>query len=92
MFNIIKVSIDTHPIFYFGVLVNVPVGKNIRYLATDSDGSLYGFSEKPIPAEDVIWVNEEMVDCPYEIAHLEFEGDWKDSLYKIDALDSLALS
>ena len=99
VFNITKVSIDTHPIFYFRVLVNVPVGKNIKYLATDSDGLLYGFVEEPVLAEDAIWVSGDAIwvvgaldDHSYEITHLEFEGDWKDSLYKIDPLDLLALS
>jgi hypothetical protein len=69
------------PVLYYGTLFTVP--KNINYMATDKDGTVFGYSTKPIlEADGNIWVNTDYTDG-VEISVVEFEGDWCQSLQQV---------
>lgn len=71
----------TKPVLYYGTLFTVP--KNINYMATDKDGTVFGYSTKPIlEAGGNMWVNTDYFDG-VEIGVVEFEGDWRQSLQQI---------
>ncbi len=71
----------TKPVLYYGTLFTVP--KNINYMATDKDGTVFGYSTKPIlEGGGNMWVNTDFIDG-VKIGVVEFEGDWRQSLQQI---------
>jgi hypothetical protein len=71
----------TKPVLYYGILFTVP--KNINYMATDKDGTVFGYSTKPIlEGGGNMWVNTDFIDG-VEIGVVEFEGDWRQSLQQV---------
>lgn len=93
------------PIDYFGIQVLVPIGLGITYIATDSDGEVFGFIGEPVPVfdESGIWIidpnsdvdnswdNPDILNGSVYITKIKIEGDWKESLLKIDYIDLQAL-
>ena len=63
---------------YFGLPLSVP--DEIQWLATDGDGTLYGYFNEPYCADQGFWDNYD--DEKVKIAKIQIIGDWKQS--KID--------
>lgn len=71
----------TKPVLYYGTLFTVP--DRITYMATDKDGTVFGYSTKPIlEAGGNMWVNTDYTD-DLEIGVVEFKGDWRQSLQQV---------
>jgi hypothetical protein len=69
------------PVLYYGTLFTVP--KNINYMATDKDCTVFGYYSKPKLGADVnMWVNTDN-GAAVEISVVEFEGDWRQSLQQV---------
>jgi len=64
---------------YFGITLSVPSWSN--YLATDSDGEVWAFCNKP-KAEGKDWVLSRGIEAEH-VANVDLEGeDWKNTLVK----------
>lgn len=78
MFKITKKTGDAVvPFVYFGLEILIP--RNTAYLATDEDGGLWAYTEKPEP-NNTFWSAQL---AAIAIVELEFEGDWRDSLVEV---------
>jgi hypothetical protein len=66
---------------YYGLDLYIP--NRINYMATDKEGTVFGYSTKPI-FESVgnEWVNTDYSDA-VELCVVEFEGDWRQSLQQV---------
>ena len=63
---------------YFGLPLSIP--DEIQWLATDEDGTLYGYFNEPYCTDQGFWDNYD--DEKVKIAKIQIIGDWKQS--KID--------
>jgi hypothetical protein len=71
----------TKPVLYYGTLFTVT--DSVNYMATDKDGTVFGYSTKPIlEGGGNMWVNTDFIDG-VEISVVEFEGDWRQSLQQV---------
>ena len=69
-------------VMYFGLEIQLPFIKNfeIKYLAIDKDGGLYGYYNKPKYYENL---NEFYADDFIQIGCVLYEGDCRDSIWQI---------
>jgi len=69
---------------YFDIPLNIP--KQIKYLATDADGMVWGYEDKPRAIEGVgvlvsQWVNATDRPQVVKIGEVDLQGlDWRDTL------------
>lgn len=70
--------IHTKTVNYFGINVTVPA--NIKYIATHSDGFVFGFYHKPETGL-VFWKSYDRE--PVKLMQIEFDGDWCKSLQEV---------
>jgi hypothetical protein len=65
---------------YFGLPLSIPDG--ILWLATDKDGTLYGYFNEPYCAGQGVWDNYD--DEKVKIAKIQIIGDWKQSKIEVN--------
>lgn len=86
MFQIIKIVKEneephnTFPVKYFGYTIDVPM--DIRWIATDADGKVYGYQHQPIKDYD-FWINLGLEEISGYYFKIDFVGNWEDSLLYI---------
>jgi hypothetical protein len=67
-------------VFYFGIKLWIP--KNFNYLATDRDGRVYAYENKPEPSDDVF-----LGTLPHYLGEVDLEDqDWTESLVEYKML------
>ena len=64
---------------YFGI--DFYVDEEIKYIATDKDGSIYGYIELPVERVNEWWAPE--VSPPY-FGNCSYTGHWQCSLMAVD--------
>ena len=80
MFQILRFTERSYKSFnYFGINLKLPDG-GIEYIATDSDGEVYGHFSKPSLRGNGYWV---LRDDSILLGTIEFKGDFKDSLVEV---------
>ncbi len=72
----------TRPIVYYHTLLQVPI--TTRFLAMDSDGSVYPYSEKPT-LHTITFSPQHAVAT--KLAVLPSNSNWKDSIYELPPYD-----
>jgi hypothetical protein len=85
MFTIKKIKSDRY-INYLNHGIFIPKDveiQRIKFIATDADGSVYGYTNRPYVAENSDgWSS---IDGEYYlIAGIEYEGDWNNSLVEVE--------
>ena len=78
MFQISRFIEEPKEIFnYFGINIKLPYG--IAYIATNKDGKVHGYYEKPISFENGYW------GTPMSIllGKIDFMGDSRESLVEV---------
>ncbi len=63
---------------YFGKLLLVP--EKYKYIATNYDGSVWAFLEKPEMDSECFYLEPA---SPIYIGYVDYTGNWKDSLMEI---------
>lgn len=82
-------TIHNKSVVYFGKTFTVP--KWAKYLATDEDGRIFCYSEKPVRKCDVyinafnpnVWLRNNKAGIVDAIDLIDYEGDWKESLQEV---------
>ena len=74
-----NVTHATKPVMYFGVQFHIP--NHHHYIATDCDGSVYSYIDKP-HADEYYYMGE---DAKYlGLAYVSENDNWRDSLMHVD--------
>ena len=76
-FNVISKNVRT--VDYFDISIDVTC--HARFVATDKDGEIWSYSEEPYIDEQRSWWRVD--EGGGMLGHIEYEGDWKDSLLEI---------
>lgn len=66
---------------YFGKLLVVP--EKCKYLATDLDGSVWAWLEKPKRYSECFYSEYASAIRMFYIGYVDYTGNWKDSLMEI---------
>lgn len=75
---------------YFGIPLTIY--DDIRWLATDENGSLYGYDWKPILSDDE-WLPRNSASNAFYIGNADLEGmDWEKTLLEIKNNDGKYIS
>lgn len=75
------VKLHTKSVNYCGLYLYIP--DRINYMATDKDGTVFGYSSKPIlEASGNMWVNTDYFDG-VKLVFVKYEGDWRQSLQQV---------
>ena len=74
---------EARTVVYFGYPFVVPNGWD--FIATDENGEVFCYRGKPVVSDDSgRWKVGSLINRYILLAHVKFEGDWKDSLMEIE--------
>ena len=81
MFQILRFTERSYKSFnYFGINLKLP--NRIKYIATDSDGEVYGYYRTPYNDSNS-WGTADEDDVYLFLGTIEFKGDFKHSLVEV---------